>query len=210
MLTLNCTSCGAEVRFRSQSSVFAVCSFCKATLVRKDMNLEAIGKMADLQFDLTPIQIGTRGKFDGEGFEVIGRLKVTYDEGFWNEWYVIFKGDDVGWLAEAQGFYAVCRPVTKGFEPPSARVIKPGMELELGREGYFEVEDKRDVDCLYSEGELPMNAMRGRRSTSVDLTGPDNRMGTIEYAENEIRVFVGHYQEFDDFDFKHLRRIDGW
>jgi len=84
------------------------------------------------------------------------------------------------------------------------------MELELGKEGYFEVEDKRDVDCLYSEGELPMNAMRGRRSTSVDLTGPDNRMGTIEYAENETRVFVGRYQEFDEFDFKHLRRIDGW
>jgi len=46
---------------------------------------------------------------------------------------------------------------------------------------------------------------------SVDLTeegGSD--MATIEYAKNETRAFVGKYRDFDDFQFKNLREIDGW
>ncbi|MBZ0187896.1 MAG: DUF4178 domain-containing protein, partial [Candidatus Obscuribacterales bacterium] len=147
------------------------------------MNLENIGKMADLQYDLTPLTIGTCGKFDDQSFEIIGRLKVNYSQGFWNEWYVIFKGDDVGWLAEAQGFYAVCRPIAD-VEVPSERILKPGSEIELGKEGFFEVEDKRSVYCLFSEGELPINAMQGRKSVSVDLTASGNKMATIEYSQD--------------------------
>src|SRR5688572_486092 len=103
MLVLNCPSCGAEIAFRSRASVFAVCSFCKSTVVRHDMDLSTIGKMADLQFDMTPLQVGTTGYYDGRKFELIGRLKVGYEDGFWNEWYTLFDNEEPWWLAEAQG-----------------------------------------------------------------------------------------------------------
>lgn len=212
MLTLNCTSCGAEVVFRSRSSVFAVCSFCKSTLVRKDMNLELLGKMADLQYDLTPIQLGTSGKHDGKSFDVIGRLKVSYSDGFWNEWYVLFNDGKTGWLAEAQGFLALCF-TRENLEIPSARTMKPGLVVDLdprGQTGSFQVEDIREVKCIYSEGELPVNAVQGRESLSVDLANSDGDFASIEYAKGEDRVFVGKYIDFDDFKFRDLRRIDGW
>jgi hypothetical protein len=110
MITLNCPSCGAHVEFKSKASVFAVCSFCKSTLVRSDMNLEKIGEMADLLDDLTPLQIGTMGVYEGKMFEIVGRLQVSYPEGYWNEWYALFSDSNPCWLAEAQGFYAVCLP----------------------------------------------------------------------------------------------------
>lgn len=218
MITLNCPSCGAEVKFVSKASVFAVCSFCQSTLVRQDMNLESIGKMAQLQDEMSPIQIGTAGMYDGKQFDVIGRLKVTYSDGNWNEWFTIFPDGRTGWLAEAQGFFAMCFPVGNGghslsdknFSPPNRDQIRAGAYVDLPPHGEFMVDDIHDVVCKFAEGELPMQAAKGRKSTSVDLRGPEDEMATIEYADDCVRVFVGKYQDFDEFKFKHLREIDGW
>ncbi|MDZ4833361.1 MAG: DUF4178 domain-containing protein [Candidatus Melainabacteria bacterium] len=209
MLELSCPACGAQVAFKSRSSVFAVCSFCKTSAVRHDMDLEAIGKIADLQYDLTPFQVGTTGMYDGKKFEIIGRLKVAYDNGFWNEWHTISGGDDTGWLAEAQGFLAMCFELNDISSIPALEGVIPGKLINIPPNGYMQVEDMRQVHCIYSEGELPMAAAQGRRSMSVDLVGEKMKMGTIEYGEN-VRVYAGHYQHFEKFEFQNLRRIDGW
>ncbi|MBX9669970.1 MAG: DUF4178 domain-containing protein [Candidatus Obscuribacterales bacterium] len=173
------------------------------------MDLESIGKMAELQFEITPFQIGTTGMYDNRKFEIIGRLKVAYHDGFWNEWYTIFGGDDTGWLAEAQGFLGMCFAHNDTSQMPSVETVQPGKLIEIKPNGYYEVEDIRRVHCIFSEGELPMNAVQGRRSTSVDLAGANGKMATIEYGET-VRVYTGLYQEFDDFTFQNLRRLDGW
>lgn len=209
MLTLSCPSCGANVSFKSKASVFAVCSFCKSTLVRHDMNLEAVGKMAELQDDMSPLQIGTTGKHNGKSFELIGRLRVSYEDGFWNEWYAIFNNGDTGWLAEAQGFYGMCFE-SNGVALPRSEDLRTEATVDLKKHGYFQVEDVRPVSCTYSEGELPINAMKGRESLSVDLTAPGKRMATIEYARDGVRLYVGNYQEFEQYAFKNLRSLDGW
>jgi hypothetical protein len=209
MITLNCPSCGAGVNFQSKSSVFAVCSFCKASLVREDVDLTNVGKMSDLRDDLTPLQVGTTGKYGGKNFELAGRLKIGYSDGFWNEWFAVFADDKIGWLAEAQGFLGMCFPYNET-EMPTRDKIGPGMQIELSDQGIFEVEDVREVHCLFSEGELPLQAAQGRKSTSVDLSGDDRKMATIEYAEKETRLFIGTYDDFDNFHFKNLRSIDGW
>ena len=209
MLTLNCASCGAAVNFHSKASVFAVCSFCKSTLVRQDMNLDVIGSMADLQDDYSPLQIGTQGLYEGKKFEIVGRLKVAYDGGFWHEWFTWFDTDTTGWLAAAQGFLAMCFTVEDLV--PASENLKPGTVLPLkGRA--FQVDDIRQAHCVYSEGELPINAVKGRQALSVDLSGKDAQMATIEYpADNsKPRIFVGTYQDFDQFKFKNLRKLDGW
>ncbi|HEY9712120.1 MAG TPA: DUF4178 domain-containing protein, partial [Chroococcales cyanobacterium] len=132
------------------------------------MNLETIGKMADLQDDMSPLQLGTTGFFEGKKFELIGRLKVSYDDGFWNEWYALFPNDEEGWLAEAQGFYAICSPFSgKYAQIPAQDKIQPGYPVDLRPNGLFYIDDILEVVCDYSEGELPMNARQGRESTSV-------------------------------------------
>ena len=103
MKVLNCPSCGAEVTFQSAHTVFTVCKYCQSTLVRKDLKLEDLGKMAQLKDDPTPLQLGTSGKRKGE-FTLIGRVRVEWERGFWNEWYLRFDDGREGWLADAQGF----------------------------------------------------------------------------------------------------------
>lgn len=210
MLTLNCPSCGAEVTFKARSSVFAVCSFCKSSIVRHDVDLSVIGKISDLQYDLTPLQVGTVGSFDSKTFELIGRLKIKYSDGFWNEWHALFSDNRTGWLAEAQGFYAVCFEVENPVRIPDPNKLDVGSQIYLTEDGLYEVEDMRDVICMFSEGELPINAVQGRESLSVDLSGEELAMATIEFAKDQTRIYAGHYQEFDDFKFRNLRMIDGW
>jgi hypothetical protein len=188
--------------------VFAVCSFCKSTLVRQDIKLEDIGKMGQLQDDMSPFQIGTKGTYDNKSFELIGRLKVGYDGGFWNEWYAMFASDNMGWLAEAQGFLAMCFPV-EGATLPARDSITVGKKIVLGTDGEFIVNDIQEAKCIFSEGELPVNARQGRDSLSVDLIS-DDKMATIEYADATTRVYVGGYQAYDDFHFTNVRRFDGW
>jgi hypothetical protein len=181
-------------------------------VVRHDTHIELLGKMAEMQDEMTPLQIGTSGTFEHKPFEVIGRLKIRYSEGVWNEWYCIFSDGRTGWLAEAQGFWAMCFPLTDQEvqrDVPTRNLLAVGSPLRL-IDTRFEVEDIHEVSCQYSEGELPFEASKGRASTSVDLIGPKNAMATIEYATANTRAYIGWYQEFDLFKFTNLRELDGW
>ena len=210
MLKLSCPACGAEIEFKARVSVFGVCSFCHSMVVRHDMNLENIGKMADLPPDMSPLQLGTRGRFGNSNFELVGRLKLGWEQGHWTEWYALFDNGKEGWLAEAQGFYMVSFSIDDPSALPDLKTITVGRSFPLAKGKLFEVEDIKQATCIGSEGELPMKGPKGRKSTSVDLAGPDNEFACLDYSEEGVRLFVGRYAEFEDLKFTMLREVDGW
>jgi len=87
-----CPGCGAPVEFRSAQSTFAVCGFCKSTVVREGETLSRIGKMAEVFEDYSPLQLMATGVVDGRTFTLVGRLQYRYAEGTWNEWHALFDG----------------------------------------------------------------------------------------------------------------------
>lgn len=209
-MKLACPACGAEVDFKSRSAVFAVCSYCQSTLVRHDLDLEAIGKMAELPPDMSPLQLGTCGTYDGKRFELRGRLKVAWEDGVWNEWYALFSDGREGWLAEAMGFLMMSFPAPLPPNLPDAKAIRVGYELELKPKARFSVDDIKRATCIGSEGELPFAAPQGRESLSVDLSGELDTFANLEYAEDGTRLYMGRYVDFLDFKFTNLRSLDGW
>lgn len=208
MLKIPCPSCGAPVQFISKATVFAVCEHCNSTLLRQDLKVEHVGQMAVLQDDNSPLQLHTVGYFQNKRFEIIGRVQKTWEAGFWNEWYLYFDGVKEGWLAEAQGFYMVSF-ASSATEVPARAEIITGAEIKIDSIN-FTVDDIKDVHCTYSQGELPLKAVHGSLSRSVDLSGPDNAFACIDYSDDGTRVYVGAYQEFSQFRFSNLRQIDGW
>lgn len=207
MVKFNCPSCGGEVVFKSRVTVFAVCSYCSSMLVRHDLDLEIIGKMAELLPDMSPLQIGARGKYQGAGFELVGRLKISWQDGSWNEWYALFDDGKCGWLAEAQGFWMISfeHPADNA---PELKDLLPEKQISLGLD--FQVTDIKDTVCQGSEGELPMRSPKGRKAVSVDLSGPKDEFACLDYSDDGIRAYIGRYVEFEDFQFQGLREIDGW
>lgn len=204
-----CPACGAEVKFKTRTSLFHVCSFCTSMLVRSDVKIESIGKMATLAPDMSMIQIGTRGKYGNAHFEVIGKQRMHWEDGAWNEWYVYFDDGKDGWLAEAQGFTMMSFLMDKAMEIPALSLLTAGVEIKLGNEAYV-VEDIKTATSLGGIGELPAETFKGKNSTSVDLAGPNNKFASIDYSESHPRLYIGRYVDFDAFDFENLKEIDGW
>jgi Domain of unknown function (DUF4178) len=208
MKVAKCPSCGAQIKFRAFQSRVCICEFCKATVVRDGTNLEDIGKMADVQDDPTPLQIGTDGTFDNKNFTVLGRLRYEYDAGRWNEWYVQFGGSDrIGWLTEAQGEYTITWPV-KGTLPqlPAFDALQPGQALTLGGKA-FEVADIQSATVVGGEGELPFKVGMGYAAPVADLRNSEGQFATLDYSDGPPVLYTGKTLPFDDFNFRNLRNI---
>ena len=209
MFKAQCPSCGAELVFQNASSVFAVCSYCRSTIVRHDLNVEDLGKMAQLNDEWSPMQLSTRGVFNGEVFVLVGRVVLSWERGKWNEWFLSYDaGRNFGWLSEAQGHYCLTFPVT-GTKIPERGELVPGAQIELNGT-LFQVNDCKEAGVAYSEGELPFRATAGTKTSSIDLSAKDGGFATIDFTGGECHLFVGSFCTFDELKFDNVRQIPGW
>jgi hypothetical protein len=209
MPKISCPSCGAPVDFKAGASILAVCEYCRSTLVRHDVNVEDIGKMAELKVDGSPLQIGAQGRYRGMNFGIIGRIQLRYDRGIWNEWHVMFDDGRTAWLGEAQGIYAVSFLTQITGDVPTFESLRAGRKLQLKGQ-WFEVQDLESARCVAGEGELPFKVGAGYDAPVADLVADKNGFATIDYSETPPLVFIGEYMEFDDLHFSNLRQFDGW
>jgi len=209
MRTYECPSCGAPVNFASAATVFAVCEHCHSMVVRSDLKLESIGTMAELPADLSPLQVGTRGEWRGQGFALLGRVRLAWDEGSWTEWYSSFNDGRRGWLAETQGFFTLSFLNETEAAPHRIRELQPGSTVDFARRRWRVVEGKT-VTCLAGEGELPFVAKPGTTRFSVDLADPSGEFGSLEEADGQIAFYEGNYAQFAELKFTQLRPVPGW
>lgn len=216
MLTLPCPNCGAPVTFRSPALPNRVCDHCRSMLVRSDDGVGIAGVEAALPFDVSPIQLGTRGRFDGRAFEVIGRVRWSWDDGSWNEWLCLFEGGVHGWLGEAMGDFMMTfeRPLASAGSAELDRVARgapaiPGRKAEIDGED-LTIADARDVACIAAEGELPFNALPGWRIYSVDLKAASGRAASLQREGDEAWFYDGRYVKLAELAPANLRAIEGW
>ena len=206
MKTAHCPSCGAPVAFRSASSLYAVCEFCRSTLLRDGEALKNLGRMAELMDDPSRIQLGTEGSFRGTHFAVIGRIQLKYDAGLWNEWHLLFDDGRSGWLSEAGGEYVVSSLVPVDAELPAFDALQPEMPVTIAGRIFF-VADLQTARCIAGAGELPFKVESGYDVNAADLRGND-RFVTIDYSETPPLVFVGYPAQFDELGLANLK-VDG-
>jgi ribosomal protein L37AE/L43A len=203
MKSANCPSCGAPVSFRSAVSVYAVCEFCRSTLLRSGEDLQNLGRMADLLEDATLIQVGTEGKHRGKHFGVLGRIQLKHESGIWNEWYILFDDGRSAWLSEASGEYVVSAVVPVTDPLPAFETLAPEMPVSIaGRT--FTVTDLETARCISGQGELPFKVGAGYDVNTADLRSSD-RFVTLDYSETPPLVFVGQPTTFDDLKLTNLR-----
>jgi hypothetical protein len=214
--TFACPNCGAEVSFRSPALPARVCDYCRTMIVRSGDSLSAVGKAAVLPFDVSPIMIGTRGRFEGSPFEVIGRVRWGWTDGSWNEWLLLFGDGSNAWLAEAMGQFMLLR------EWPLARVqtrmireLAEGQTVPIGTSGQLDgrqltLVDDRNATCIASEGELPFTAPTDWTIRSMDFRGPDGSCASLQRDGEKADFYVGRYVTLADLAPSGLRRIEGW
>ena len=216
MLKVPCPNCGAEVVFRSAALPSRVCDYCQTILVRRGDGVEAVGKAASLPFDVSPIQIGTRGNFESHGFEVIGRVRWGWTDGSWNEWLLLFDDGSDAWLGEAMGQFMLTRerPIGELTDPAIQKLIN-GEEVAVGTETNVDgevliVSDAREVTCLAAEGELPFTAPPGWTIFSVDLRSTSGRCASLQRDRGETSFYDGRYVTLYELAPRGMRAMEGW
>ncbi len=100
-----CPNCGGPIEFKMGSAAAVVCPWCRFSVVRRGVALEAIGKVADLVPTTPAMGVGDRGSLRGRRFVVGGRIQLDHGRGPWDEWYVEFldPGDGGSALGPASG-----------------------------------------------------------------------------------------------------------
>ena len=216
MLKVSCPNCGAEVSFRSPALPARVCDHCQTIVVRSGDSVEAIGKAAVLPFDVSPIMIGTRGRFEGMGFEVIGRVRWGWTDGSWNEWLLLFDNMSSAWLGEAMGQYMLLKERPIGdIQDAAIRQLINGEEVPIGTGAWiddeaFIISDARQVTCLAAEGELPFRAPAGWTIFSVDLRSPSGRCASLQREDGLSSFYDGRYVTLGELAPTGLRQMEGW
>ena len=217
MLDATCPNCGAPIRFRSSDLPVKVCDYCHSSVLRTGGNLQAIGKIAEVPDDVSPLQLGVRGRDGAHSFELIGRVRWRYADGAWNEWLALFDDGSTGWVGESMGRYMMLRQLPSEQIPPgvmsyvqSGTPVKIGGEIKMAGTDYI-VADAKDVTCVASEGELPFNAPLGLTAYSVDLMAADGECASIQKDQGgEVEVYIGRYMSLAELNATGLRSFEGW
>ncbi len=200
-----CPNCGAPVEFASSSSSYAICSFCRSTLLRQDDVLLRTGESAELFADYSPLQIGTQGKLQGEPFTVLGRVQIAYEGGRWNEWHAFFDNSGKSaWLSEDNGRFVASWPLPLAAAPARS-------ELALGAQQVIEGQSWRvaaltPATLHAAEGELPQPPKLGQPVFVAELRSSRDEVGSLEYVDGAApRWSVGRAVQLDALGLSNLR-----
>ena len=216
MFMANCPNCGAGISFRSIDLPVRVCDHCHSSIVRTEDALVSMGKVAEVPEDVSPLQIGVRGRDGARSFELIGRVRWRWSDGGWNEWLALFDNGSTGWIGEAMGRYMLLREVAStGLGGAVERGLRAGAQIIVGTEAVidglnYRVTDVKEATCAGSEGELPFNTPPGFSMPSVDLMAADGHCASIQQDGGEVKVYAGRYVTLADLKVTGLRAFDGW
>jgi len=205
----NCPSCGAPVQFRWSSAVQTVCTFCRSILIRSDLDLKAVGNVADLPPDPSPICLLTEGSYRGKTFQVLGRILYEWENGGWNEWHIVFSDGTSGWLSDAQLQYAVSFLTNPGGTLPAAAEVFRGKQFNFGQTAY-EVATITRAAYKGVEGELPFPFYGKSGMLFADLRTQGHAFGTLDYSDETPVLYIGEWVNFEDLQLKNLRQFEGW
>lgn len=215
MIALNCPNCGAEVVFCTAALPVKVCEQCRTIVLRRGQSAEAVGTVAELPFDVSPLQIGTHGEWDGENFEIVGRVRWAWQDGAWNEWFLTLAGGGTRWLGEAMGQFMMSEECPlEGADPIFGRLAKGG-DIKVGdgvrlRDVGYKLVDRRTVHCVSSEGELPFTAPTGWEAFSADFRSGKGDFASFQRDRNGSRLYIGRYVEPEELKPDNLRMLPGW
>src|SRR5918998_47005 len=209
-LRASCPACGAEVLFKTGSSVVVVCEFCHSVVARTDRGIEDVGKVAEVVETGSPLEVGLRGVVRGVAFELTGRAQLQHAAGgTWDEWYAALADGRWGWLAEAQGrFYLTFR-----IQVPDPNSLPRFDQLQLGQPVAaiparipLVASEKGEARLLAAEGEIPYLLTPGETYLYADLSGLEGVFGTLDYGEQPPLVFMGRETTLDELGLADARR----
>lgn len=201
MKKMTCKNCGAPLEIENQFIRSVTCQFCgTGYMVTGSDDLSEKGKGATLADYPSRLSVGQTGKLRGQGIKVLGRVRYSYDEGFWEEWQIAFDdGTPPAWLEEDEGYWTLYKRERVRSAIPSWEAIRVGATIKVNTHDVF-VTEKRRGRMVGSEGQfssvLPLTGDFGY----IEGTANGQAVG-INFWEDEIEVEIGDDIEHHELNF---------
>ncbi|HVZ46969.1 MAG TPA: DUF4178 domain-containing protein [Ramlibacter sp.] len=200
-----CPGCGAPVEFRSASSLYAVCSYCKSTVVREGEVLSRVGKMAEVFEDHSPLQLMASGRWQGRAFTLVGRLQYRGPSGPWAEWIALTDDGTPHFLAEDNGSYVFTSPAEAGRALPLfTSSFRVGANTAIAGKTY-EVTSNEEVALVSAQGELPKLPPMNQPFAMIEMRSADGEVLAIDYGSVPPQLTRGRAVALDELQITGLR-----
>ena len=189
-----CPSCGGPMPQRSPGARTLVCGYCGQTSHLNADSLEAAGDQHLLIDYGSNLAIGQSRRLPSleKNLMIIGRIRLDYSDGFWDEWYALDPDDGQGyWIQEDDGQFVVFKAEKELGAGVSFDAVQVGQWDDLG--GAWEqvfITSKSRAKVNGGEGELPFRIVPGEPADFVE--GIHEGKGvSAELLPDEKMLFVG-------------------
>ena len=172
---LSCPSCGVAVEGISAHTRSLQCPHCSNWVYLSGNGWTSAGLFEHAIDAPSMLRIGRRGTLVLAGdaprkFVVAGRIRVTYSQGYWDEWWLEFEDANHQWLEEDDGTYQLHSNENIKIDGAVVLAAGAGSGLQVGNDNWF-VTERIDAEVAGAEGMLPVATSPNEKIVCVDAIG---------------------------------------
>ncbi len=196
----NCPSCGAPLSVENRFSKVVICQYCGQTCSVSPEGLDPSGEKTKLADFESIFSIGASGTIAGEQFKSVGRLRYTYDDGFWDEWFLAFENGKKLWLQEDEGEFTAFEKETLTSPVPAFDDISVGSMIPVNDMSVF-VTERNVAKIAGGIGELYFSITPGMSVNCIDGNA-GGQLVSIEFTPDEINLSIGREISIDQIEIR--------
>lgn len=208
-----CPVCHHTPRFISLHTQAFVCSACHGILQRGVTYTGTAPQTAfRVEEDMSVFRLGSELEYESVNYTFIGRFQFFLNSSVRNKWILQGPQDEMAWMIEQAGFYAVVRSLSHTLSADELGRLTPGVEFMLSDEQqpvYLESLFKNESTRM--EGEVLRIEQETPEFIAADfLNASGDYLFVQVFNKNEHALFRGKYYPFHRLQARKTRLKDEW
>jgi len=185
-VSISCPSCGVAIENITAHTRSLTCPHCGNWVYLGSNGWESAGLFEHAIDAPSMLNLGKTGELSDRRFTVSGRVRLSYSDGFWDEWWLDFDDGYSQWVEEDDGVYLLHKFVEVKTDVAAVHAAKVGGRVVVNGESLM-VTERIDTQVAGVQGRLPTSIVPGERIICVDVMGGGRKL-SLEAGDNEVQV----------------------